>query len=385
MCNIEILQGYYQNNTRFADEWRASGKKVVGYFCNTVPEEMIIAAGFLPVRITGRPGRKNTDALIQLGPAEGYVQSMLSNILNGDYACLDYIIVPHSRGSVHKMYSILNRLRACDYAGKIPELYFLDHTHTAFMTSQMFNRDRMMELKSKLEEWAGREITVEDLNSAIALCNDSRHLLKELENMRVSGKVSGTKAMEIIGATMFIEKAEGNALLKGALSEIEREEGSGKVRLFLSGGPQDYTGLYELIEDCGAVVVAEDHCWGNRWSDGYVVESADPMDAIIRRYNTISPCAHTFPLKGRVDYCVQAVQTAKVQGAIFYCLKNDPQAWDIPDELKALSEKKIPTLYLAKQKYGDYESLRDAIKGFIAECGQADSQSEAESKGGKGV
>lgn len=372
MKNLETLQRYYDAPTLFAQEWQSKGGKVVGYFCNTVPEELIMAAGFLPLRITGRPGVDIRKAASLMGPGEGYAHSMLSRLLDGEYAFLDYLVVPHSRSSVHKMYSVLEKLRREKPELPIPELWFLDHTHSTFMTSQLFNRDRLMEFKGQLELWAGKPIPDEALQRAIDLCNESRDLLKKLAALRADPRrpVLGSVALQIIGSAMFMDKETHNALLRSVLEEAETAPAGDKVRLFLSGGPQDHLGLYRLLEECGAVVVAEDHCWGNRWSDDPVVSGGDPMDAIIRRYNNKAPCASTFPMQRRVDYCVDSAAAAHVQGAVFYCLKNDPQAWDIPDERKALEAKGIPTLSLIKQKYGlaEAEEIKGALATFLATC-----------------
>ncbi|MFC2027557.1 hypothetical protein ACFLU3_02600 [Chloroflexota bacterium] len=38
-------------NNPYIDEWMASGKKVVGFLCSHVPEEIIYAAGILLFRL----------------------------------------------------------------------------------------------------------------------------------------------------------------------------------------------------------------------------------------------------------------------------------------------------------------------------------------------
>jgi len=41
-----------ENRHQFARDWKVnSGKKVIGYFCTYVPEELIYAADILPVRV----------------------------------------------------------------------------------------------------------------------------------------------------------------------------------------------------------------------------------------------------------------------------------------------------------------------------------------------
>ncbi|MDO8635519.1 MAG: 2-hydroxyacyl-CoA dehydratase family protein, partial [Dehalococcoidia bacterium] len=52
-----MLENFHQvvkNRHRYAKEWKTrTGGKVVGCFCSYVPEEILYAAGILPVRLLG--------------------------------------------------------------------------------------------------------------------------------------------------------------------------------------------------------------------------------------------------------------------------------------------------------------------------------------------
>lgn len=366
MNELETLRSYYHDSTAFAREWKEKGGRTVGYFCNCVPEEPIIAAGFLPVRINSSPGNDIRKALEKMGRAEGYANSMAARVIGGEYAFLDYLVVPHSRSSVHKMYSVFKRLREEDPACGIPELFFLDKAHSAYMTSQLYNRDRILELKERLEAWSGKEITGEALRGAIAVTNECRALLAEVKTLRcrADAPIFGCEALEIIGASMFMEKRQFNELLKRFLARVPAEGApTDRIRLYFTGGPQDNTALYQVIEENGAVVIAEDHCWGNRASECPVELCSDPVEDLIHRYNTKPPCPHNPPLAGRVRYFEKCVEGSHADGVLVYCLIGDPQAWDIPDELKVLEEKGVPAVYLQKQRYPaiDREKVAEAV------------------------
>ena len=54
METIQRVHEVVNNRHQYAQEWKAkTGRKVMGYFCTYVPEEIIYAAGILPVRILG--------------------------------------------------------------------------------------------------------------------------------------------------------------------------------------------------------------------------------------------------------------------------------------------------------------------------------------------
>jgi benzoyl-CoA reductase/2-hydroxyglutaryl-CoA dehydratase subunit BcrC/BadD/HgdB len=364
---LEILRSYYNDSTAFAKEWKANGGKVVGYFCDSVPEEILIAAGFLPVRINSMPGNDIRKAIEKMGRAEGYANSMAARVINGEYSFLDYLVVPHSRDSVHKMYSVFEHIRKENPECGIPELYFLDKAHSSYMTSQLYNRDRILEMKAQIETWSGKEITDSALLDAIAVCNVCRGLLNELKELRrrADSPVSGTEALQIIGASMFMEKRRFNELLRKFLDSLTEGPKSDRVRLYFSGGPQDNVELYKLIEENGAVIIAEDHCWGNRAGDCTVELADNPLEDLIHRYNTKSPCPHNPPLANRIKYFEKCVDESGADGVLFYCIMGDAQAWDIPDELKMLENKGIPAVYMQKQKYPAIDA--EKVVGAVTE------------------
>jgi benzoyl-CoA reductase/2-hydroxyglutaryl-CoA dehydratase subunit BcrC/BadD/HgdB len=373
---LEALKYYYANRFAYAQEWKAQGKKVVGYLCNCVPEEMIIAAGFLPYRISGDPTKPILPGAKKgMRPKDENLASMLSMLFGGDYSFLDYLIVPRSKSNIDAIYGVLNMEKKKNPESPIPELYNYKRTQTTFTTALEYDWKSIMRLKAKLEEWAGKEITDEALKDAIAVCNETRALLKQLEAKRTEEAlpISGTDALQMIAPAMFIEKREYNKLLKEALDNLPDNSGAGKVRAFVGGGPKDNIQLYELIESCGTTIVGEDHCWGNRYSDDLVDETiTDPMYAIFKRYIYLKGCPYVFPIQSRIDYCANSAKKAKADIAVFYCLENDTQAWDVPEEKKAVEALGIKAIYFAKQPYTikDPEAIKAAVSKLVADYQQ---------------
>lgn len=375
MSAFDELQKHYCQRDLAARQWKEKGGKVVGYLCDNVPEEFLLAAGLFPLRLSGDP-RGNTE---QVGfyseqgnvfSREGFVASILHMILRGRYDFLDYLIIPHARDSVHRLYTtLINRLET-EPALKLPELYYLDNLHNNFYSAGIYNRDRWLELKKQLEKWTGKEIMNEKLSQAISVTNENKSLLKKTAELRAADRprVSGLDALQIIGSSMFMHKEEHNKLLKEYLAGAgELPERSG-ARLFVEGSPLDNLQLYEIIESCQATVVAEDNCWGNRYFDVPIDMGADPLNAVIDRYNNKAPCSRMYPLERRIEYCLKNALEARAQGVIFNINRFDEiQAWETPDEIKALKEKGIPSLYLKDQPYliTDPSALKTRIEGFV--------------------
>src|SRR5512143_1355052 len=95
----EIIERFRRVNETFPHsaelkDWKAGGGKIFGWLCTYVPEELIYAAGGLPVRITGYHHETELDE----GNAYLYIvscsfsRSCLQMGLKGEYKALDGII-----------------------------------------------------------------------------------------------------------------------------------------------------------------------------------------------------------------------------------------------------------------------------------------------------
>ena len=373
MTSFEVMQKHYQQRDLAAREWKKTGK-VVGYFCDIVPEELILAAGFFPFRLYGNPSGKTDIARQHIVPRhpmrEDFVHSMLNMLLTGEYDFLDYLIIPHTRDSIHRLYQTLVMLREANPDIRVPEFHFLDTVHSNLFSGEQYLHNQFMALKNKLEEWSGKSITDTSLSQAIAVTNENRKLLKKVAELRAAEKprISGADALQIIGSSMFMLKEEHSELLKQYLINEKELPYIDGIRLFVSGSPLDNLQLYEVIESNNAVVVSEDNCWGNRYSDIPIEESLDPLEAITDRYYNKSPCPRMYPLKWLTEYSVKSAVEARSQGVICYVFENAvAEAWATPDKIKEFQSKGIPVLSLKDQKYliSEPEVIGEIIKNFL--------------------
>jgi benzoyl-CoA reductase/2-hydroxyglutaryl-CoA dehydratase subunit BcrC/BadD/HgdB len=377
MTTFELMQKHYDQRDLAARAWKAKGGKVAGYFCDKVPDEMILAAGFFPLRLSGDPWDSAEAADKYTEPFyEGFVRSMFSMLLTGRYDFLDFLIIPHARDSILRLHSILREVQRLDPDLNLPHLYLFDTLHTRFYLTGLYNLDRVRDLKHTLEYWSGKEVSNESLLRAITVGNENRVLLKKVAELRVAEPplLSGADALQIIGSSMFMLKDEHNTLLSQFLEEAEKCPVKDGVRLFVIGSPLDNLQFYDLVESCNAVIVGEDNCWGSRCADSPVDTSLEPTEAIAERYHLKSPCTWMYPMTLRLAYCLQKALEAKAQGAVFFIDQWDyAQAWDYPELKKTLEANGIPTLCFKKQQYLlsdiEREHLKTGVEDFIKGIG----------------
>ena len=215
MTALDTYREHYRHRDRAARERKRAGGKVVGYLCDNVPEELIMAAGFLPYRLSGDP-RASTDALdtyIQPFAAPfsarnrgvGFVDAMLAKLLSGDFDFLDYLIVPHTRKTIQAFYRELTLARSACPDLSLPELYYLDRAYTPFYTSEVFNRQSLLDLKVPTRSVVRSCHDGSYLAEAVEVTNASRQLLQKIAAIRAARplRLSGVDALQVIGTSFL--------------------------------------------------------------------------------------------------------------------------------------------------------------------------------------
>ena len=84
--------------------WKGQGKKVVGFMCSYVPEEIIYAAGVIPyrVRATGFTKTSRSDALMSNFSCS-FARSCLEFALDGTYDFLDGLVASDSCAQIERI------------------------------------------------------------------------------------------------------------------------------------------------------------------------------------------------------------------------------------------------------------------------------------------
>lgn len=362
-----------------ARAWKAEGGAVVGYLCDNVPVELILAAGCLPFRLSGTPDAdleivsERIDALYppDLTGRPAFAASILSQILSGALDFVDYLIIPHNRHAIQAMYRELIEAAEEWPDLKLPELHYMDKAWSPLSDVSGFNRNAVEALRDTLERWTGRVVDDEAIASAIDGVEQTRALVRQISAARVepATSVSGTAALWAYAASTRLPPHQFNSAAQAMLDEAADLSPREGPRLFVGGSPFDHDRLYAVIEDVGANVVAEDHCWGARLGDAYAMPQGAPLDRLADRFHQAPACSIRFSFEATVSASVERAIAAKVDAAIYYVFAGDSaQSWETPDEVAQLRAHGIPVLHLAEQSYdcSPAEALRQKIGDFLA-------------------
>lgn len=368
---LNQLRAAYADREAEARRRHAAGQKVVGYFSANIPEELIIAAGVFPVRLSGNP-RDSTE----LGDRymedffDGDIRSIFDRVLRGQFDFVDLLVIPRTSEGMLQLYYFLQEAARWEPKRKLPPLYLFDLLQTDNDLTRRYVRGRMDDLRRHLEQLSGAPVTDAAIAGAIGSVNRSRCLLQQANALRRRDLplLSGGDMLRLAGSSWFIDKDEHRRHLEKLLGDPPAPLPAAP-RLMVKGSPLDNAAFYDLVEDCGAVIVADDHGWGERNFAHPVETGPDPMESLTAHYHLHSPSPRQYPQSRQDEIFLALVREARVAGVIFYIEEHDDTlGWDYPAQKAALDAMKVPSLYLTHQSYRapDEAAQRAAVAAFVA-------------------
>jgi bzd-type benzoyl-CoA reductase N subunit len=375
MTAKQQLEDLYNQRGGRARDLHNAGRKVIGYFCCFVPDEIITAFDMVPYRIQGNPNEPIDEADAFIEPmACPFARSCLNLALGGKYDFLDGFVAPHSCDTIERMYNIWHHNKPSSFN------HFINVPHMMGPSSIEFYRKELVYFISKMEEWSGQKIDYGKLKKAVELYNQRRAILRDLYELRKTNppQVTGTEIIQVLVAGMGIPAAEHIELVKKFIAEV-RQRPAPKAqqlpRIFIWGNEIDDIAFVRLVEESGACVVMDDLCTGSRffWED--VPLTDDPLEGIAQRYsNTHCPRSNVpqapsrdQDLENRFGYIRRFVKEWKVDGVIFYIVRYcDTCELEGPDLREYLNSLKLPVLMIED----DYSTstmgqLRTRIQAFL--------------------
>lgn len=318
----ELSEAANQLNNGSVQAWKAAGKKVVGYSCTYVPSEIIAAAGLLPYRLRGIEASTTDIGDSYYGPVVcSYPKCLLQLAGEGHYGFLDGAIITNGCDTMRRLEECWRKAGE-DIPGIMPAYYHYYGTpHKVEPYSLKWFEEENRLLIESLEKHFGVKITDEHLREQIELYNKGRLLLQRLEDLRMRDDIviSGTDATTIILASTALPWSEYVPMLEETVAELEQAKTGGRKgkRVLLGGSVTDDTDLVRVIEEAGAVVVADTLCFGSKLFDDLVNPEGDPVKALSERYLNRSFCPRMFAYyQPRYQSLKHKALKAKVDGVI---------------------------------------------------------------------
>lgn len=334
------------------DEWKKKGNKAVGTICCHVPEEILHAAGLLPVRLRGTGCTSDSEAEVWMSSFScSFVRACLENLLNGTFDFVNGVISSDGCLMGQRLFDNWNHI------DKKMHKQLVVAPRINNEKAVIFYKEELVKLKEDMEKLSGIAISDEKLQESVALYNETRKLIRALYDLRKSEApvITGAETLQIILAAMSMPKEEFNKLLADFLKEAQnRAPVTGvRARLMVIGSALDDPDFIKIIEDKGGLIVTDVQCFGTRYLwEPVVIEGKDVMGSIAKSYLGRTVCPRMCDVHQELfDMILNMYKEFDANGIIFVKMKNcDTWGGESAYFLDKFKDANIPILTLEREE-----------------------------------
>ncbi len=310
------------------------GKLPLGFTCYFIPEVLLNLDGCFSVRMRA-PGTADTGIATYYMSEKTcmFSRSILERAIEGGYNFLAALIGTETCSMMNRSQEHFEML---GLVKDVNEKFFVSHIDPPFVTKDYalkhYEKQLQIHILDALKNAYGIDTSDEALLKAIDAHNEICDIITEIGDMRKLENPPIT-GYEFHLIELVSEVCPQNLILpylRETLDEIKKRKVDAKpwykVRVVLAGGENDDPYFTKLIEECGAMVVADRYCYGSlpgreRIS---VNDGETPLRAIARHYMETSQCPRYMNVEkvnGRKQYFKELAEEYNADGLIIEQMK----------------------------------------------------------------
>lgn len=349
-----------------AKSMKDSGKKAIGVFPVYTPEEVIYAAGFLPVGMWGGPtSLEKADTFLQ-NFCCSVMRANMEYVLKGTYNMLSAVVVTTFCDSL----KALCKNWPCA-AKDIPVLGFA-YPQNRIPSAREYLLKELNFLKLRLKDLFGVEITDEALAAAFTVYEDYRAACRRFVAMVKDYPVTlnARTRHHILKAAWFMDKKVYTEKLNSIISGLSQKpaEELDDFKVILSGIMVDATPYLDVLVDNKITVVADDLAHESRQFRTLARTSGTALERIADRYLDTVGCSLIYdPEKARGDMLVRMAKELGADGIVYCQMKFcEPEEFDYPLLKLDFEKAGVKHLYIeADQQLDAPGQLANRIQTFV--------------------
>lgn len=311
------------------DQLKKEKRKRIGTICNLVPEELILAAGAIPLRLCSECNETIKTAE-QVFPRDScpVVKSTVGSSLMQDtfFSVCDAVVIPATCDGKKKMAEFIN-----DYK----TVWVLDLPQSKERTrTKKYWQSEIRVLKQRIEKLTGNRIGRNELQDAIKLVRKKQTLGRRLLKLRQDNVILGSDYLVVIQASFFDDInnwIENTQNLLEELNDMKKRKRLVKprdaTRILLTGSPVLLPNfkIVEAIESHNAIITMDETCAGSQHMYD-TVEVDEPtmsgmMEAVSERYLMPSVCPCFIKSEDRIDKVLNLIEEYNIDGIVYHTLR----------------------------------------------------------------
>ncbi|MGE4589310.1 MAG: 2-hydroxyacyl-CoA dehydratase subunit D [Acidaminococcaceae bacterium] len=365
---LEELQTIAANPQSMLDNYLSDGKKVIGCFPIYSGEELVHAAGMIPMGLWG--GQINPSLAGQ------YVPIFICSIMR---SCLEFGMLNKYKGiSAVVMPILCDTFRGMSGAWRvgvkdIPLLGFIQPQNRDVKGAKEFMASEYDALKKKLEEISGKAITDEEISKSIEIYN--AHSSKMMEFAEAANShldiITPKVRHAVMKSALFMEKSAHTAIMSKIIEELNAlpvYEWKGK-KVILTGITAEPDSLLDVFFEHDIAVVGDDLAQETRLYRTAIPDNSDnPLERLAQQWLDRKACATVHEVQNtRGQMLVDMTKKYQADGVVV-CLMSfcDVEEYEYPMLAKKLEEADVPVLCLnIDQSTEDSGQAQTKIQTFV--------------------
>lgn len=353
-------------------EMKETGKKAVGCFPYYTPDEIIYAAGMLPVGLWGGQSK--------IRQADRFLQSFCCSLmrenmelgLRGVYDFLAAIVIP--------TYCDTLKCICENWKYAIPDSYLIPVVYPQnrkIKAGSDYLVDEFKRIQAEMEKVAGRTISENDLKESITVYEKYRETMRrftKLVNQYPLTLNVKTRHL-IIKAAYFTDKRRYTALIEELMGELKKspQENFEGMKVVITGILAEPEPLLDLFCDNNIIFAADDLAQESRQFRTGINSGSTALEMLASRMSEQNCSLLYDDSKHHGELLIDLVRENDADGVVVTMMKFcDPEEFDYPIYKKELEAAKIPMLYLEiEQQMDSVEQLRTRIQSFAEMLGSS--------------
>ena len=364
---INEFKAIADNPRKAMDDYKKeTGKGAVGIMPVYCPEEIVHAAGYLPIGMWGAQKKQISKARTYLPPfACSIMQSVMELQLEGVYDDLEAVIFSVPCDTLKCMSQKWNR--------PVPAIVFThpQNRKIAKDAANVFAREEFNIVKEKLEDILDVHISNKAIKNSIAVYNENRAACREFSDVAAeyAAVVTPSDRHAVIKARWFMEKSRHTALVKELIAALKAEpapEFKGK-KIIVTGIQVEPYDVLDIFQENGFAIVADDLAQETRNFRQDVPDDDDALMALARAWNEFDGCSlATDANKPKGQMIIDAVKKYGADAVVVCMMKFcDPEEFDYPILLQEFEAAGVKNLYIeVDQESTAFEQVKTLIQTF---------------------
>ena len=364
---INEFKAIADNPRKAMDDYKKeTGKGAVGIMPVYCPEEIVHAAGYLPIGMWGAQKKQISKARTYLPPfACSIMQSVMELQLEGVYDDLEAVIFSVPCDTLKCMSQKWNR--------PVPAIVFThpQNRKIAKDAANVFAREEFNIVKEKLEDILDVHISNKAIKNSIAVYNENRAACREFSDVAAeyAAVVTPSDRHAVIKARWFMEKSRHTALVKELIAALKAEpapEFKGK-KIIVTGIQVEPYDVLDIFQENGFAIVVDDLAQETRNFRQDVPDDDDALMALARAWNEFDGCSlATDANKPKGQMIIDAVKKYGADAVVVCMMKFcDPEEFDYPILLQEFEAAGVKNLYIeVDQESTAFEQVKTRIQTF---------------------